>query len=234
MLGMLHIQIEIQVARAGQTSLATSTAVDDTVGGPVFTVGPGVPLKAKRREFQEIYTEEKLQSKETNKQSNLTGQNEQTSTSSASSHKAALLAKYTDRYIERSKPTSGSGQNTQGGLSQSDLTHNSALPLGPQQLQIIAELIERGERLRDAMVVSVLKSGGRQEGEEEEGRKEGKMEGVNVDHDVFSSEEEDDKMGDGDISMTESDYPLHNTSLLEQLLYSNNVRREALSWFKSV
>ena len=209
--------MEIQVARAGQTSLTTSTAVEDTSENPVFKVGPGAPLRAKRREIQEIYTEE---SKLADNQSNLTGQSEQPPTQSASSHKAALLAKYIDR------KTFEAGETTKQS-SPPGSTRDSALPLGPQQQQVIAELIERGERLRDAMVASVLQSGLKKVGEEgeRERRRSRVADGIGIVYGgVYSSEEEAGKLGDDDISMDESDYPLHDPSLLQKLLYNASVR----------
>ena len=124
------------------------------------------------------------------------------------------------------------------------------MSLGVQQREVIAELIERGERLRDAMVAAVLKSGqggggdvgrvGRERGgggpgrgggdkRGQRGRKDvvgGEKEGYemseekqDVRHSVYSSEEEIGVDDGKEFSMDESDYPLGDPALLEQLLY---------------
>lgn len=207
-LGRLHIIVELEVARAGQTNLMGPAAVGTLSG---FTVGPGASLKARRSELQELHAEQvpgslqnKLISTSNAENSRQSAHHTIPSSESVATHKAALLAKYMEP-----SPTEPC--------------------LGPKQHEVLAELIERGERLRDAMVASVLNSGkggdgvvsGRGRGGEKEGEGgKGVTDGKSMRQEyVYSSDdnEVDDKF---DFSMDESDYPLHDPSLLEQLLYS--------------
>ena len=177
-------------------------------------------MRAERRELDELNTEQPLSTRQRSNLRDKLAQNHSNSTSTAdnrqpssqaiASHKAALLAKYIHHQTEpmnRPMERKTDRDDEQGEIE-----------MGPQQREVISELIKRGERLRDAMVTSVLKSG-------QGGKVGSKRDNVTMQrqqetfsYDVYSSDEEEEK--DVDFSMDESDYPLHDPSLLEQLLYS--------------
>ena len=206
--------MEIQVAKAGLTRLM-APKVDTTELG--FKVGPGATVTAKRRELHELKMEERVDKpqqksslKDENRLTNAPNlhQSESSSSQTVATHKAALLAKYIQRHTE---PSSRHLEGRTEELPPDDKPQMMAL--GPQQREVISELIERGEKLRNAMVLSVLKSGKDQRvrtGKEPETLKK------QQDTEVYSSDDEKEKE---EFSMDESDYPLHDPSLLEQLLY---------------
>ena len=218
-LGNLQIQIEIQVARAGQTRLS-APAVD--ASQPGFTVGPGATVKAKRQDLQEVGTERgskarqcrglDLKVESTNPSAGTLHQTAQSSLQAAADHKAALLAKYTQQHTEPGARR-----------AQSDYDDESeAMEIGPRQREVISELIERGEKLREAMVVSVFKTcqEGAGGGVQSTGRDYRSTENQKEFHTYNSCSSDEEKEGEEAFSMDESDYPLRDPSLLEQLLYS--------------
>ena len=224
-LGRLQVQIELQVARAGQTRLTTPAAAsDDLSHPPEFKVGPGghrTTEKQREPTSAEIDTHTTLPPQEhraTSSHNSNRGHTEpKTYTESAASHKAALLAKYINPSTSNAGqeqmtvvPT-GSGSTTGQSVS-GEMGSAVANPLGPKQQEVIAELIERGERLREAMARAVLDSGIEKK---ERGGKGGRVPLCGVVGEVYSSEEEEEE--DGDVSM---DYPLRDPSLLEKLLHS--------------
>ena len=219
-LGNLQIQIEIQVARAGQTRLS-APAVD--ASQPGFTVGPGATVKAKRQDLQENERTERdsktrqsrgldLKVESTNPSAGTLHQTAQSSLQAAADHKAALLAKYTQ---QRTEPGARRAQSDYDDESE-------AMEIGPRQREVISELIERGEKLREAMVISVFKT--RQEGAgggvQSTGRDYRSTENQKEFHTYNSCSSDEEKEGEEAFSMDESDYPLRDPSLLEQLLYS--------------
>ena len=218
-LGNLQIQIEIQVARAGQTRLS-APAVD--ASQPGFTVGPGATVKAKRQDLQEVGTERgskarqsrglDLKVESTNPSAGTLHQTAQSSLQAAADHKAALLAKYTQ---QRTEPGARRAQSDYD-------DEREAMEIGPRQREVISELIERGEKLREAMVVSVFKTrqGGAGGGVQSTGRDYRSTENQKEFHTYNSCSSDEEKEGEEAFSMDESDYPLRDPSLLEQLLYS--------------
>ena len=204
-LGRLHIKVELDVARAGHTHLLAPETLSTLPG---FTVGPGASLRETHSELLELSSERVHGSLQ--KRSTTTSNDEDSrrngrlarSSEAVAAHKAALLAKYIGHHP----------------------TESSRHCLGPKQHEVLTELIGRGERLRDAMVASVLNSG-KGGDREESGRGRGggggkgttEEQGVRQEY-VYSSDE--DEFGESEFSLDESDYPLHNPSLLEQLLYT--------------
>ena len=224
--------MEIQVARAGQTRLTTPALSDDPSQLPEFIVGLGAhptdqqhrEQKGRDKENQSLDTRGRRassDSKETQQEP------PKTHVESATTHKAALLAKYIKPWSEEGRPTVQESQTASSGIGPT--AHRSlsggrgcdGVPLGPQQQQVIAELIERGERLREAMTRAVLDSGvgrrGRRGRREREvlGKKFVPLCGVGG---VYSSEEEEEERGD--TSMEESGYLLKHRFLQEKLLQS--------------
>lgn len=205
--------MEIQVAKAGLTRLMAPTEDTTELG---FKVGPGATIIAKRRELHELKMEERSdrpQQKSSFQNCPINApdlhQSASPSSQTIASHKAALLAKYVQR---RTEPSSTHFEGRTEELPPNDKPQMMAL--GPQQREVISELIERGEKLRNAMVLSVLKSG---KDQRVRSAKEPQTIKTQQDHcEVYSSEDENEKE---EFSMDESDYPLHNPSLLEQLLY---------------
>ena len=233
-LGTLHVQVELQVARAGQTHLVTSGVATDLSSPPEFKVGPGANEREKQRELEKKDMDQKLLAQDSSANAKLSLSlapvEKSLQSESAASHKAALLAKYIHPHTEPGRAFIQESKTTVE-ESGNEVRHSGiagqAVPLGPRQQEVLAELIERGERLREAMVRAVLDS--KKEGElnekewgrdpEKKGVKQTKRVGRSVlggCEDVYSSEEE--KEG-GVVSSEESDYPLHNPSLLEKLLY---------------
>ncbi|CAI8045648.1 C2 domain-containing protein 3 [Geodia barretti] len=219
-LGRLQVQIELQVARAGQTRLTTPAAASDDVSHPPeFKVGPGAhrATEKQREPIAEIDTLPPQEHRATSSRNTNRGHAEpKTYTESAASHKAALLAKYINPNTSKETATgqeqmtvspTGSGSTT-GQSVYGEMGSAVARPLGPQQQEVIAELIERGERLREAMARAVLDSGIEKKKGRERGRKRGRVPLCGV---------------VGDVSMEESDYPLRDPSLLEKLLHSRDV-----------
>ena len=230
-LGRLQVQIELQVARAGQTRLTTPAAASDDVSHPPeFKVGPGAhrATEKQREPIAEIDTLPPQEHRATSSRNTNRGHTEpKTYTESAASHKAALLAKYINPNTSKETATgqeqmtvspTGSGSTT-GQSVYGEMGSAVARPLGPQQQEVIAELIERGERLREAMARAVLDSGIEKKKGRERGGKRGRVPLCGVVGEVYSSEEEEEEE-DGDVSMEESDYPLRDPSLLEKLLHS--------------
>lgn len=210
--------MEIQVAKAGLTRLMAPTEDTTELG---FKVGPGATVTAKRRDLHELKVEERSdrpQQKSSlknelfqNRPINAPNLHQSASPSSQTiaSHKAALLAKYVQHHSE---PSSTHFEGRTEDLPPNDKPQMMAL--GPQQREVISELIERGEKLRNAMVLSVLKSG---KDQRVRSAKEPETIETQQDHcEVYSSDDEKEKE---EYSMDESDYPLHDPSLLEQLLY---------------
>lgn len=223
--------MELQVSRAGQTRLTTPALSDDPSQLPEFIVGLGAhptdqqhkEQKGRDKENQSLDTRERgasADSKETQPEP------PKTHMESATTHKAALLAKYIKPWSEGGRPTVQESQTASSGIGPT--AHRSlsggrgcdGVPLGPRQQQVIAELIERGEKLREAMTRAVLDSGvgrrGRRERREGEvlGKKFVPLCGIGG---VYSSEEEEER---GDTSMEESGYLLKHCFLQEKLLQS--------------
>lgn len=212
--------MEIQVAKAGLTHLMVPAEDTAQLG---FKVGPGATVTNKRCELHELNMPERgdrLQQKSSlkdelfqNRPTNAPNLHQSPSPSSQTiaSHKAALLAKYIQR---RTEPSSTRLEGRTEEVPPDNTPEMMAL--GPQQREVISELIERGEKLRNAMVLSVLKSGG-----DHRVRSTKEPDTIKTQQDakhceVYSSDDEKEKE---EFSMDESDYPLHDPSLLEQLLY---------------
>lgn len=150
--------MEIQVAQAALSHLMVPTLEDSQLG---FTVGPGATVKAKRKQLQEVGTGQEAQKTALRVKFNPPPTSSATRaqphseipSQAVADHKAALVAKYTQY---RSEDT------LEGGADRTSLDGEERNPAarapGPRQQEIISELIERGEKLQDAMVVAMLKS----------------------------------------------------------------------------
>ena len=234
-LGSLHVQVELQVARAGQTNLTAPAVSDGGPSPPEFKVGPGTQVREKQGEFVKQHRDQghlaqdrdrgrlvqdryrgKVEREISTKADWNTDYSEKSGrVDSAASHKAALLAKYINPRTEQKQSVVQQAANAGTAsvvLSGDGTSGGPAAALGPRQQEVIAELIERGERLREAMVRAVLDSGKerKEEGEGERGKRDW------VCGDVYSSSEEKY----GDVSSEESHSPLRDPSLLNTLLYS--------------
>ena len=245
-LGSLHVQVELQVARAGQTNLTAPAVSDGAPSPPEFKVGPGTQVREKQGEFVKQHRDQghlaqdrdqgrlaqdrdlghlaqdrdlgKVEREISTKADRNTDYSEKGGrVDSAASHKAALLAKYINPRTEQKQSVVQQAANAGTAsvvLSGGDGTSGGpAAALGPRQQEVIAELIERGERLREAMVRAVLDSGKEEEGEGERGERDW------VYGDVYSSSEEEREKY-GDVSSEESHSPLRDPSLLNTLLYT--------------
>ena len=179
--------MELQVSNAGKTRLtasAKSTAKPAKPAKPGGRVSPGTTLKTKKKHVREVKRDHlspwsankvRVKSKSPVPPSLLTtSEAAKSPQQSVANHKAALLAKYIEFHSNPEDRATRSEREEREGEGEEERERLK----GPQQQSVLSELIERGERLRDAMVLSVLKShggegGGRMEEEWNDSRTPG-------------------------------------------------------------
>ena len=206
-LGKLSVHISIKVSAQSREEPAAQRKV--TLDVPEFIVGPGPSL------------DERMTHKKTS--------NERTGTLVGEQGRVESDLMRYGNVKEIHVPTGSreeGEEEEEGGVRAGERTE-----LGTQQIEVISELIERGQRLRNKMVESIVARGIEDKASFVE-RRNGSLSSTEVKHQMCAGEDadisgivhdldvvlsSDEEHILSDVSLDESDYPLHNGALVSAL-----------------